>query len=107
MLGGFGVRTVEPFTNIQTYANTAAAVAWIDTAIWFDGDTKSVGLFVGGTKNIGSRVPLYIDPMTHQPVVFALDPTIDYVWRVEPRFRFVIKPVTFGLELEYTQAAFG
>ncbi len=39
--------------------------------------------------------------------MFALDPNIDTVWRIAPRFRFIKKPVTIGLELEYTQAAFG
>ncbi len=107
MLGGYAVRTVEPFTDIRTYANTQVVAAWLDTAYWFDEHTKSIGLFIGGVKNLGSREPLYIDPATQQPIVFALDPNIDNVWRIAPRFRFIKKPVTIGLELEYTQAAFG
>ena len=107
MLGGYAVRTVQPFTDIRTYANTQVVAAWLDTAYWFDEHNKSVGLFIGGTKNLGSREPLYIDPTTTQPIVFGLDPNIDTVWRIAPRFRSIKKPVTLGLELEYTQAAFG
>ncbi len=107
MLSGFAVKTVDPFTDIRTYANTQEVAIWLDAAYWFDELTKSVGLFIGYGKNLGSREPLYINPMTHQPIVYALDPNIDYVFRIAPRFRFKKKPVTFALELEYTQAAFG
>ena len=107
LLSGFGVRTIEPFSDIRTYSNTQAVAAWIDTAYWFREETISIGLFAGGTKNLGSFDKLYVDPTTGQPIVYAINPNVAYVFRVSPRFRFVKKPMTIGLELEYTQAAFG
>ena len=69
-------------------------------AYWFDDRQKSVGLFLGVGKNIGSTKPLYKDPTTRQPIVYALEPTLDWMFRIQPRVRFIIKPMTIGLELE-------
>ncbi len=108
MISGFAVETQDPVTQIQTYTPTAAIAAWIDMAYWFGKDlTQSVGLFIGGTKNLGAGKPLYIDPETNQPIVYTYDPTLGYVWRVEPRYRYKTKAYQIGLELEITSAGFG
>lgn len=107
MLGGYAVETRDPHTDIRTYRNTSAVTGWIDVAYWFDNLTKSVGLFVGAGKNLGASKPLFIDPFTKQPIVYALNPKLDFIFSIYPRMRFIIKPMTIGVELLYTQVAFG
>jgi hypothetical protein len=110
MISGFGVRCRNPITYAQTYSPTACAGAWLDFTYIFGCDNNELGIFVGGTKNLGSRHRLFIDPTTHLPTIFALTqygPNIDYVWRISPRYIFMKDPIRFGAELEITQASFG
>lgn len=110
LISGFGVATVHPVTDQRTYTNTAAVGAWLDFSYLFGCDDTELGFFVGGTKNLGSRNRLFIDPNTQQPIVYALTrfgPNLDYVWRVSPRFVFKRDPIRFGAEFEVTTASFG
>lgn len=109
-ISGFGVRTIEPITDQRTYSNTAAAGGWIDFSYLFGCDDRELGIFIGGVKNLGSRHRLYIDETTGQPIIYALTiygPTIDYIWRVSPRFIFKKDPIRVGAEIETTRASFG
>ena len=106
-ISGYAIATQDPVTNRRTYANVPSVGGWIDTAYWFDEGSRSIGLFIGAGKNLGSSKPLFIDHKTKQPVVYALEPTLDSLFRIAPRARIIKKPMTIGLELEYTQAAFG
>ncbi len=107
LLSGYAVETRNKVTGAQTYSNTASVSAWIDAAYWFDEQTKSVGIFGGYTKNLGSSDCLFIDPSTKQPIVFAFDPDIDYVGRVSTRFRYIYKAFHIGRELEFIRASYG
>ncbi len=110
LISGFGVRTIEPVTDYRTYSNTAAAGGWIDFSYLFGCDDRELGCFMGGIKNLGSRHRLYIDEATGQPIIYALTiygPTIDYVFRVSPRFIFKKDPIRVGAEIEMTRASFG
>lgn len=110
LLSGFGVRTVNSFTDERTYSNTAATGAWLDFSYIFCCDSMELGLFVGGTKNLGSRHALFIDPTTHLPIIYAFNgdaQNIDYVVRVSPRYIFKRDPIRFGAELEWTRASWG
>ncbi len=107
MLSGFAVKTQDPKTCFQTYSNTQTINGWIDTAYWWNKETKSIGLFIGGMKNLGSFDKLFRDPATDQPIVFSFNPLIATVFRVAPRFRYIKEPIHVGLELEYTRASYG
>ena len=107
MISGYGVRTRDPVTDVRTYSNTQAIAAWLDMAYWFSHETKSVGLFVGATQNIGATDPLYIDPTTGEPILYQFDPHLARVARIAPRFRYKKFPFQIGLELEWTYAAYG
>ncbi len=110
LISGFGVKTVNPQTDRRTYANTAATGAWFDCSYYFHCDEMELGLFVGGTKNLGAREALYIDPETGQPIIYGLlgvSQNIDYVVDVIPRFVFMKDPVRVGIELQYTRASWG
>lgn len=106
LFSGYAVATRDPITDKRTYRPTQEVSAWIDAAYWLDG-TKELGIFAGIGKNLGSTGPLYTDPRTHQPIVYSLFPQLDLLFRISPRLRFVKKPMTIGIELEYTQSAFG
>lgn len=110
LISGFGVKCIDPCTDRRTYANTAAAGAWFDFSYYFHQDEMEFGLFVGGTKNLGSHDRLYIDPATGKPIIYALlgvAQDIDYVVDVIPRFVFMKDPIRVGVELTYSRASWG
>lgn len=110
LISGFGIATRDEETGCQTYSPTAATGAWLDFSYIFGCDDKEVGFFCGGTKNLGSREQLYLNPETNLPTIYALTrygPDIDYVVKFQPRFVYKKDPIRVGVELEYARAAFG
>ncbi len=110
LISGFGVETRDPETDKRTYSSTTAAGAWLDVSYIFGCDDKEFGLFVGGTKNLGSRNLLYINPDTGLPIIYALTdvgPEIDYVAKFQPRFVYKKDPLRIGVELEFARASYG
>lgn len=110
LISGFGIKTEAPTTDQRTYSNTAAVGAWLDFSYLFGCDDIELGIFTGGTKNLGSRNRLFIDPTTDEPIIYALTtygPHLDYVWRVSPRCIYKRDPIRFGAEFEVTGASFG
>ncbi len=110
LLSGFGVSTVNPETDARTYSNTASAGAWLDFSYLFWCDSMELGLFAGGTKNLGSHHSLYIDPVTKRPIIYALlgvAQNIDYVARVSSRYIYKKDPIRFGIEFEWIRASWG
>jgi hypothetical protein len=106
-ISGYAVRTVDPATDFRTYTNTHDFSVAVETAYLSERFNLEPGLFAGYSKNLGSRDPLYIDPKTNQPIVYAIAPRIDYVFRISPRMWWRINSLNIGLELEYTRGAFG
>jgi hypothetical protein len=111
LISGFGVKTINPITDERTYANTAAASFWADASYFLDDEQlHQVGIFGGYTKNLGSNQKLFIDPKTGLPIIYALldvSQNIDHLFRVSPRYIVKYGAFLIGLELEYTQAAWG
>lgn len=110
LISGYGIRCIDPLTQRQTYSNTAAVGGWLDFSYTFHCDRMELGAFIGGTKNLGSRHRLFVDPETEQPIVFALAgvaQNIDYVVRISPRYFYAKDPLRFGIELEWTRASYG
>lgn len=110
VLGGYAVSTIDPVTDFRTYTNINAAGGWIDMSYIFCCDSMELGLFVGGIKNLGTRHRLFLDPTTGTPIAFTLSnisERVDYTVQVFPRYVFRKDPIRFGLEVEFTRAAFG
>ena len=84
-------------------------------SIWSEvhtnGKVFQAGLFVGYTKNTGTRFFGFGESLEFQQngsYVFAGERSnIDHVWRISPRVLFNAGKVRFATELETTAAAFG
>lgn len=111
LISGYAVKSIAPITDCRTYTPTSCFSVWADTFYVADyGQHKfqlEYALFVGGSKNLGTNQALVIDPLLGTPIVYAIDPSIAYVWRVAPRLLFKRYPVRFGIECISTGAAFG
>jgi hypothetical protein len=111
-LGGYAVHSVEPVTDHRTYTNVRSVSWWVDTAM-----TKThklqPGIFLGVVKNIGAPktvLPNVVGPdgTIIDQRVYVLGPNVDTVFRISPRFRLrIADQCTFGVEIEYTRAAYG
>lgn len=110
LISGFAVKAVDPVTDFRTYANTAAVSAWLDVFCMFHNQEVLVGLFAGGALNLGANSPLFIDPTTNQPIVYALNgisQNILYTARVSPRIAFARDAFRFGFECSWNGIAYG
>lgn len=109
LISGFGIKTINPVTQQETYANTAAASFWIDSSYFFTEHFR-IGLFGAYAKNLGSFKKLYIDPTTKEPIIYALlgvSQNIDQLFRISPRVVFEKQPFLIAFELEYINASWG
>lgn len=105
MIGGFAVHTLDPITDLRTYTPIRTA-AFASEVIW-RGDIEPA-IFAGYEKNLGASktiIPNFGPDDTSG--IFSLGPNIDHLWRVSPRVRWYIKSLVIGIEVEYTQAAYG
>lgn len=103
-IGGYGVHCHDQVTDMRSYTPFQTLQSWI-----FLSTTKcnfTTGLFLGVLKNLGTLKSLFFDNQ-HQPITFGRNPDINYVWRIAPQIRFNYKALQFGLEFEYTRAAYG
>jgi len=110
LISGFGVRTVDPITDCQTYANTAAISVWLDTFCVFHCQDMSLGLFVGGVKNLGAKHALYVTPAEPTPIIYTVDDSaqnLAFTTRVSPRFLYARGAFRFGIEFTWDRALFG
>lgn len=110
LISGYGVHSINPVTDERTYTNTASVSAWLDSSYVLQCLPVELGVFVGGTKNLGSHRSLALDPITGQPIIYTFLPvvsTVDTTYRISPRVVFIKDPVRFGLELEFIRASFG
>lgn len=105
MIGGYAVHTRDPLTDERTYA-PLQTVAVSSEFIW-KGNWEP-GLFIGYVKNIGARKTIIPNfGPDNESGVFSLGPDIDRVYRVSPRIRYYHTNFIIGMELEYTNAAYG
>ena len=97
--GGYGVTTIDPITDHREYTNINYLTFWGQIS-------KSTGriqpaLFVGLAKNEGSNKTI----TSGYTYGRALD--VAYLYRISPQIRFISNKVCFGIETEYTVAAYG
>ncbi len=99
MLGGYAVeKVVNPVKGFQEYTPISTIAAWTD--IHSNGTKWQVGLFAGYTKNLGSE-----NLITGK--YYSRGSSIDYVYRISPRFIYNIGKFRIAPEVEYTVAAYG
>lgn len=104
--GGYAVKTYCKKTGQQTYTPLSAILGWFD----FDAGREcrfSPGLFVSFTQNLGAGKPLYINPLTDEPIVYGESVRLRVLTRAAPRIWYYNGPLTVGAELEWTRANSG
>ncbi|MBN1633741.1 MAG: hypothetical protein JW917_06215 [Ignavibacteria bacterium] len=96
MLGGYGVKSLDTNTGIETYTNINTVSAWTDISY-----TKNieVGIFAGVSMNLGAD-----DNFT---AFYGRGGNIDNLFRVSPRFAIISGKTKIAAELEFTSAAYG
>jgi hypothetical protein len=96
MLGGYGVKSLDTNTGIETYTNINIVSAWTDISY-----TKNieVGLFAGFSMNMGAD-----DNFT---AFYGRGGNIDNLFRVSPRFAVISGKTKIAAEIEVTSAAYG
>lgn len=112
MLGGWGLRAdgFNPLTQEGEYTNLNAWAFWSE---WIYRYKKGeFGVFFGYTKNLGSQEALVTLPDGSVNIVFMRTfyqeaKFTDFVFKFQPRIKFYVDPIIFGLELEYCQANYG
>lgn len=112
IFGGYAVHTIDPVTDVRTYANLQGTAIQTDIEIlrW---DQRCVpGIFLGYGKNLGARTSIIDDQLADdgslvERRVYGIGTTIDHAWRIAPRLRLFYKTVCAGIELECTQASYG
>ncbi len=97
-LGGYAVSKIDAVTDEYEYTTLNVVSSWFD--IQTNRPEFNFGLFIGYTKNLGSKDEIVGD-------VFGRGGNIAYAYRVAPRAVFNSGKVRFALEFEYTTAAYG
>jgi hypothetical protein len=99
MISSFGIKSIDPVTGRQTYVPTGSYSVWSE--IHSNNPKWQPGLFAGYTRNLGAGQDISAGG------IVGTRGNIDYIYRVSPRILYNVGKMRFGLELEYTVAAFG
>ena len=99
MISSFAVKSIDPLTGRLTYTPTSSYSAWAE--IISNNPTWQPAVFAGYTKNLGARKDILAGSIA------GTRGNIDFVYRVSPRLLYNVGKMRFGVELEYTVAAFG
>ena len=110
-IGGYAVHSIDPVTDHRTYTSIAGTGFWTD---WDITPQKQIipGLFFGFVKNLGAQntvIPDLLDANgnTLERRTYGLGTDVDYVVRVSPRTRWLVRNFEFSGEFEFTRAAYG
>lgn len=98
MLGGYAVRdTIDLTKGYKKYTNLSVVSTWVD--IHSNGEKLQYGLFAGYSKNMGPDKDA-------KGEIFARGADVSNLWRISPRLSITSGKLTFGNEIEITQAAY-
>lgn len=103
MLGGYGARLADT----TTYAPIATAAGWTEL-VW--GRDIKLALFLGYTRNLGSRDALAVfpdDPRRTGRRLYAMSPTMQSAFRVAPSVGVTSGPLRAVFECDITRAEYG
>jgi len=99
MIGSYATTSIDAITGIRDYTPTAAYAAWAE--VHSNSKTWQPGIFAGFTKNLGAGKDITTGS------VAGTRGNIDFIYRISPRLLYNVGKMRFGIELEYTVAAFG
>jgi hypothetical protein len=99
MISSFGIKSIDPVTGRMTYAPTGSYSVW--TEIHSNNPKWQPGFFAGYTKNLGAGQDISAGG------IVGTRGDIDFIYRISPRLLYNVGKMRFGVELEYTVAAFG
>lgn len=97
MLGGYAVKSIDTIKGIEDYSSLNVASFWCDLQT---GKELQAGLFIGYTKNLGSK-----DAVTG--TVYSNAANLGELLRVAPRIQWRKGNLSFGAEYEFTSAKYG
>lgn len=103
MIGGYGVHSVDPITDIRTYAPLRTISFWSEFI--YEGNIEPA-LFIGYAKNLGASKRI-IQTIGEEFTVYGIGTNVGTVFRVSPRIRWYINAFVVGAEVEYTRATYG
>lgn len=96
MIGGYGVKSVDTTTGIETYTNINTVSAWTEISYV---KNIEVGIFAGISMNLGAD--------DNYTTFYGRGGNIDNLFRVSPRFAIISGKTKIAAELEFTSAAYG
>jgi hypothetical protein len=99
MLGSYAATSLDAVSGRMTYTPTGSVSAW--TEIHSNNPVWQPGVFAGFTRNLGAGEDILPGSIA------GTRGNIDFVYRISPRLIYNTGKMRFGLELEYTAAAFG
>ena len=99
MLGSYAATSVNVLTGVMEYTPTSCYAIWGE--IYANHATWQPAIFAGYTKNLGAGQDILAGS------VAGTRGNIDYICRISPRLLYNTGKMRFGLELDYTVAAFG
>jgi len=109
MIGGYGITSVNPVTEAQTYAPIRNLSTWFELS---GGNVFVPGIFIGYLKNIGASsllAPIDSVPgaQSFGDLIYGRGINIDWALRVSPRIVWNVKNLQVCAELETTHAQYG
>ncbi len=107
MLGGYGIKEIDPFTGAEEYTNIKTLSVWTDLSY---GTDLQVGLFAGYTKNLGADADIfswYEGGSQYLDNIYSRGKNIASIIRVSPRIQYSQGKTRFACEVEYTAAKYG
>lgn len=109
MLGGYGIKAVDPVTEERDYTNISNISAWLDMNY---GHKKQIGIFLGIAKNLGADdclAPLagVSGATSFEDLIFGRGVNIDWMYRISPRILMMFKNFHVAAEFEITTAYYG
>ena len=111
MLGGYGIKSINPDTDQREYTNLRGLNYWLDVS---GGKKIQPGLFFGMFKNMGTASPLVDinefpnDFSSYEDATYGFGQTIDWYFIVAPRLLWTPHDMfSIGLEFLVYHTLFG
>ena len=96
MLGGYGVKSIDPITGEQKYTPNRNSSSWINVVY---GNKWKAGVFMGYMKNLGTN-----DAVSK---MYGTGVDVDQLFTGSAEFTYNIPHWKIGIEYNYTSAWYG